>query len=190
MVLPRPSRAVAKGAKESPRNAPGCNDRECNDSPRASVQRHPDVPLRCDGVGLHARCSRRIRIGTPESDDHNTVLVASRADPFTTAPLPFELTGATPPTGPLPAHPTNTRIASIDVDATTITELQRAMNNGQLSSEQLTRFYLRRIRDWTRSQRRHVGKPDHVLLATFEPVDADQPWSSNGVATSSVTLTW
>jgi amidase len=42
--------------------------------------------------------------------------------------------------------PTDTRLRGIDVDATTIPQLQRLMNRDRLSSVQLTRFYLERIR--------------------------------------------
>jgi amidase len=54
--------------------------------------------------------------------------------------------GAAAPTS-LAADPTNTTVSGIDVDATTIPELQQAMNSGQLSSVQLTNFYLQRIHD-------------------------------------------
>ncbi|MBA2557143.1 MAG: hypothetical protein H0V12_07370, partial [Chloroflexi bacterium] len=40
---------------------------------------------------------------------------------------------------------TSTLLAGIDVDATTIPELQALMNDGTLTSEQLTEFYLERI---------------------------------------------
>jgi amidase len=43
------------------------------------------------------------------------------------------------------AAPTDTTVGGIDVDATTIPELQTLMNSGVLSSEQLTNFYLQRI---------------------------------------------
>jgi amidase len=46
----------------------------------------------------------------------------------------------------LAANPTNTKVAGIDVDATTIPELQRLMNSGRMNSVKLTNFYLRRIR--------------------------------------------
>ena len=42
--------------------------------------------------------------------------------------------------------PTNTKVNGIDVDATTIPELQELMSNGKLSSVQLTNFYVKRIR--------------------------------------------
>ncbi len=45
------------------------------------------------------------------------------------------------------AAPTDTTVNGIDVDATTIPELQALMNSGQMSSVQLTNFYLQRIRD-------------------------------------------
>jgi amidase len=51
-----------------------------------------------------------------------------------------------PVPGALAAAPTDTRVAGIDVDATTIPELQELMNDGDLSAVQLTQFYLARIR--------------------------------------------
>jgi amidase len=45
------------------------------------------------------------------------------------------------------ADPPSTKVAGIEVDATTIPKLQELMNAHQLSSAQLTEFYLRRIRD-------------------------------------------
>jgi amidase len=46
----------------------------------------------------------------------------------------------------LAANPPDTRVAGIDVDATTIPELQQLMNANRLKSVQLTQFYLHRIR--------------------------------------------
>jgi hypothetical protein len=46
----------------------------------------------------------------------------------------------------LAASPPDTRVAGIDVDATTIPELQDLMNARRLKSVQLTQFYLHRIR--------------------------------------------
>jgi amidase len=46
----------------------------------------------------------------------------------------------------LAANPPNTKVAGIDVDATTIPELQQLMNSHRMNSVQLTNFYLRRIR--------------------------------------------
>jgi len=46
----------------------------------------------------------------------------------------------------LAANPPDTRVAGIDVDATTIPELQELMNSRRMNSVQLTNFYLRRIR--------------------------------------------
>jgi amidase len=45
------------------------------------------------------------------------------------------------------ANPTNTTVAGIDVDATTIPELQEFMNARRFSSVDLTNFYLERIRE-------------------------------------------
>jgi amidase len=55
------------------------------------------------------------------------------------------VSGAAALTG-LASNPSNTKVAGIDVDATTIPELQELMNSRRLSSVQLTNFYLRRIR--------------------------------------------
>jgi amidase len=44
------------------------------------------------------------------------------------------------------ANPPNTKVAGIDVDATTIPELQKIMNSHRINSVELTNFYLRRIR--------------------------------------------
>jgi amidase len=46
----------------------------------------------------------------------------------------------------LAANPPNTKVAGIDVDATTIPELQELMDSRRMNSVQLTNFYLRRIR--------------------------------------------
>src|SRR5215212_51835 len=54
--------------------------------------------------------------------------------------------GAAAPPG-MAATPTETTVAGIDVDATTIPELQTLMKFDQLSSVQLTNFYLQRISD-------------------------------------------
>jgi len=51
---------------------------------------------------------------------------------------------AAPPVGPK-GNPTDTRVAGIDIDATTIPELQELMNRNRLKSVQLTQFYLHRI---------------------------------------------
>jgi amidase len=53
------------------------------------------------------------------------------------------LAGAVPASATPP--PTTTRVAGINVDATTIPELESLMNRHRLNSEQLVRFYLRRI---------------------------------------------
>ena len=55
------------------------------------------------------------------------------------------VSGAAAPGG-LAANPPNTKVAGIDVDATTIPQLQALMNSHRLSSVQLTNFYLQRIR--------------------------------------------
>jgi amidase len=65
----------------------------------------------------------------------------------TLSALVFGVSGAAPSGDNLAGSPTDTRVAGIDVDATTIPELQQLMNKGELSSVQLTRFYLRRINE-------------------------------------------
>jgi amidase len=45
-----------------------------------------------------------------------------------------------------PGNPTHTKVAGIDVDATTIPELQQLMDRHRLNSVNLTTFYLNRIR--------------------------------------------
>jgi amidase len=54
-------------------------------------------------------------------------------------------TGAAAPIG-LAGNPTNTKLAGIDVDATTIPQLEQLMNAHRLNAVDLTNFYLRRIR--------------------------------------------
>jgi len=54
------------------------------------------------------------------------------------------VTGAAAPVG-LAASPADTIVAGIDVDATTIPELQELMNSHRMNSVELTNFYLRRI---------------------------------------------
>jgi amidase len=58
--------------------------------------------------------------------------------------LPLMLSGAAAPAGPA-ANATSTRVAGIDVDATTIPQLQELMDAHRLSSVQLVQFYLHRI---------------------------------------------
>jgi amidase len=55
------------------------------------------------------------------------------------------VSAAAAPNG-LNGNPTDTRVAGIDIDATTIPELQQLMNSRRLKSVQLTQFYLHRIR--------------------------------------------
>jgi amidase len=59
--------------------------------------------------------------------------------------LVLGVSGAAAPTG-LAANPPNTKVSGIDVDATTIPELQQLMNSRRMNSVELTNFYLRRIR--------------------------------------------
>jgi amidase len=55
------------------------------------------------------------------------------------------VSGAAAPVG-LTANPPNTKVAGIDVDSTTIPQLQQLMNSHRINSVELTNFYLRRIR--------------------------------------------
>jgi amidase len=48
----------------------------------------------------------------------------------------------------LAANPTNTKVAGIDVDATTIPQLEALMNSHRINAVELTNFYLRRIRQF------------------------------------------
>jgi len=59
--------------------------------------------------------------------------------------LALVVSGAAALTG-LAANPDNTKVAGIDVDQTTIPELQELMNRHRISSVNLTNFYLQRIR--------------------------------------------
>ena len=59
--------------------------------------------------------------------------------------LLLAVSGAAALTG-LAANPPNTKVAGIDVDATTIPQLQALMNSHRINSVELTNFYLRRIR--------------------------------------------
>jgi amidase len=58
--------------------------------------------------------------------------------------LPLMVSGAAAPAG-VAANATSTRVAGIDVDATTIPQLQELMDAHRLSSVQLVQFYLHRI---------------------------------------------
>jgi amidase len=53
--------------------------------------------------------------------------------------------GAAAPTGAA-ANPPNTKVSGIDVDATTIPQLEQLMHSHRINSVELTNFYLRRIR--------------------------------------------
>jgi amidase len=55
------------------------------------------------------------------------------------------VTGAATPTG-LAANPPNTKVAGIDVDSTTIPQLEALMNSNRLNAVNLMNFYLQRIR--------------------------------------------
>jgi amidase len=59
--------------------------------------------------------------------------------------LSFGAVGAAAPAG-LAANPTNTKVAGINVDSTTIPQLEAYMNSHRINAVELTNFYLRRIR--------------------------------------------
>jgi amidase len=59
--------------------------------------------------------------------------------------LLLAVSGAAAPTGAA-ANPPNTKVSGIDVDATTIPQLQEFMNSHRMNTVELTNFYLRRIR--------------------------------------------
>src|SRR5690349_4599174 len=59
--------------------------------------------------------------------------------------LSLGATGAVAPAG-LAANPTNTKVAGINVDQTTIPQLEALMNSHRINAVELTNFYLRRIR--------------------------------------------
>ena len=56
------------------------------------------------------------------------------------------VTGAAAPSGLAANPPPHTKVSGIDVDATTIPQLQQLMNSRRINSVELTNFYLRRIR--------------------------------------------
>jgi amidase len=64
----------------------------------------------------------------------------------------------------LAANPPQTEVGGIDVDATTIPELQKLMNSRRLSSVELTNFYLKRIH--------HLGKKLDAVI-TVSPTARD-----------------
>src|SRR5438093_10269996 len=59
--------------------------------------------------------------------------------------LSLAVSGAATPTAAA-ANPPNTKVSGIDVDATTIPQLEQLMNSHRMNSVELTNFYLRRIR--------------------------------------------
>jgi amidase len=59
--------------------------------------------------------------------------------------LLLAVSGAAARTGAA-ANPPNTKVSGIDVDATTIPQLEQLMNSHRINSVELTNFYLRRIR--------------------------------------------
>jgi amidase len=61
--------------------------------------------------------------------------------------------------------PTNTKVKGIDVDATTIPELEELMSEGELSSVDLTTFYVKRIRQ--------LSKELHAVITVSPTAVAD-----------------
>ena len=59
--------------------------------------------------------------------------------------LLFGVSGTAALTGDA-ANPPNTKVSGIDVDATTIPQLQKLMNSHRINSVNLMNFYLQRIR--------------------------------------------
>jgi amidase len=66
---------------------------------------------------------------------------------------------------PVPGNATNTKVAGIDVDATTIPQLQELMNRHRINSVQLVNFYLRRIRE--------LGPALHAVITVSSTADAE-----------------
>jgi amidase len=84
--------------------------------------------------------------GEPDEEVHAMTSQLRRTfAPTTLLALIVGVSVAAAPDGPI-GNPTNTRVAGIDIDATTIPQLQAFMNSRRLNSVQLTQFYLRRIR--------------------------------------------
>ena len=75
----------------------------------------------------------------------SVVLMLAVSGSIATAGKPDVLSGGAALVG-LAANPPDTRVAGIDIDATTIPELQELMSANRLKSVQLTQFYLQRIR--------------------------------------------
>ena len=61
--------------------------------------------------------------------------------------LSLVASGAAAPVG-LAANPTHTKVAGINVDTTTIPQLEALMNSHRINAVELTNFYLRRIRQF------------------------------------------
>lgn len=59
--------------------------------------------------------------------------------------LAVSASGAGSPGG-IPGNPTHTKVSGIDIDATTIPQLQELMNARRINAVELTTFYLRRIK--------------------------------------------
>jgi len=57
------------------------------------------------------------------------------------------VSGAAAPVGLAAKPPPNTKVSGIDVDATTIPQLEQLMNSHRINAVELTNFYLRRIRE-------------------------------------------
>jgi len=80
------------------------------------------------------------------------------------------ISGAAVPLGhaakpPVPGDATNTKVAGIDVDRTTIPQLEALMNAHRLHSVQLVNFYVRRIRQ--------LNPALHAVITVSPTADAD-----------------
>ena len=78
--------------------------------------------------------------------------------------------GAATPT-PVAGNATNTRAAGIDVDATTIPQLEALMNAHRLNAVDLTNFFLRRINQLNPTL-------NAVITLTFEQARGAPQWSA------------
>jgi amidase len=77
----------------------------------------------------------------------------------------IQVAHAAPPPSGLAPNPTDTRVAGINVDSTTIPELQQLMDAHRLSSVQLTQFYLHRIQ--------HLNSTLHAVITLSPTALAD-----------------
>ena len=89
--------------------------------------------------------------------------------------------GAVAPAG-LAANPTHTKVAGINVDQTTIPQLEALMNSHRINAIELTNFYLRRIHQFnpllhavikvSPTARADAVAADHTRRSVRRPVSA------------------